>query len=184
MVSELVQYVSDSAIGPLEAGMLMAGMALDTRNFTVRTGVRTFEAAAYLRRKGADTAKVRQMFSGSMENYIKRARLVASAEGYRGCAIAIYNGQPDAAMKVVAPQAADELLTITGVSASFVLFQDGEKVAVSARSMGAVNVQLIMEKLGGGGHLAMAGAQVPSRSTAEVREQLEAAIDEYFKESR
>jgi c-di-AMP phosphodiesterase-like protein len=183
MVSELIQYVSDNSIGPLEAGMLMAGMQLDTRNFTVRTGVRTFEAAAYLRRKGADTARVRQMFSGSMENYVKRSRLVASAERYKSCAIAVYDGPQDPDIKIVVPQAADDLLTITGVNASFVMFQDGDRVSVSARSFGAVNVQLIMEKLGGGGHLAMAGAQLVSHSQAEVKEKLKDAIDTYFKEN-
>ena len=184
MVAELVQYIADSAITPVEACAMLAGMTLDTRNFTVRTGVRTFEAAAYLRRKGADTARVKLLFSGSMDNYRKRTRLVASAESYKGCAIAAYTGEPDDDVKLIAPQAADDLLTISGVDASFVIYPDGAFVAVSARSMGTVNVQLVMETLGGGGHQTMAGTQMKTASVADVQAKVRAAIDKYREENR
>lgn len=180
MVAELMQYIADSAVTATEANALLAGITLDTRNFSVRTGVRTFEAAGYLRRKGADTALVRRLFSGTLASYRKRTRLVAAAEMYKNCAVAVYRGEPDAEIKLIAPQAADDLLTITGVLASFVLYADGEGVAFSSRSMGAVNVQLVMEQLGGGGHLTMAGAQMGQTTLAEAKDKLLQAIDRYF----
>lgn len=183
MVAELVQYIGDSGITPVEASALLAGMTLDTRNFAVRTGVRTFEAAAYLRRKGADTAAVQQLFAGSMEDYRKRTRLVSSAESFMGCAIAAYTGESDADIKIIAPQAADDLLTITGVEASFVLYPDGGQIAISSRSMGRVNVQLVMEALGGGGHQTMAGAQLKIGSMAEAVARVKAAVEKYRKEN-
>jgi c-di-AMP phosphodiesterase-like protein len=184
MVAELVQYIADSAITPLEAGAMLAGMTLDTRNFTVRTGVRTFEAAAYLRHKGADTARVKLLFSGSMESYKKRSRLVSLSETYKGCAISVYDGDSDDELKLIAPQAADDLLTITGISASFVIYPNENGVAVSSRSMGAVNVQLVMEALGGGGHLTMAGVQLVGVSLATVKAKIKASIDKYFEENK
>ena len=184
MVAELVQYISDAAITSVEAGALLAGMTLDTRNFTVRTGVRTFEAAAYLRRKGADTAKVKLLFSSSMESYKKRVKLVSSAEIYKTCAISAYSGNSDPDLKIVAPQAADDLLTITGINASIVLYPAGDSIAVSARSMGGVNVQLIMEMLGGGGHLTMAGTQIPGHNIVEAKSRVKVAIDKYFEENK
>lgn len=180
MVSELMQYIADSAVTSTEANALLAGIMLDTRNFSVRTGVRTFEAAGYLRRKGADTALVRRLFSGTLASYRKRAQLVAAAEMYKNCAVAVYRGEPDAEIKLIAPQAADDLLTITGVLASFVLYADGDGVAFSSRSMGAVNVQLVMEQLGGGGHLTMAGAQMGQTALDEAKDKLIQAIDRYF----
>lgn len=181
MVAELTQYLADSSITSVEADAMLAGITLDTRNFTIRTGVRTFEAAAYLKRKGADTARVKLMFAGSMENYRKRARLVASAEVYRNCAIAVYDGEEDEDMKIVAAQAADELLTITGISASMVICPSGGGAAISARSMGSVNMQLIMESLGGGGHLTMAGAQINNIGLADAKMRAKDALDQYFK---
>ena len=183
MVAELVQYLGDSAITPVEACAMLAGMTLDTRNFAVRTGVRTFEAAAYLRRKGADTAVVQQLFASSMDDYRKRTRLVSSAESFMGCAIGAYTGEPDADIKIIAPQAADDLLTITGVEASFVLYPDGGQIAISARSMGRVNVQLVMESLGGGGHQSMAGAQLKIGSMAEAVARVKAALEKYRREN-
>ncbi|HEX3026977.1 MAG TPA: DHH family phosphoesterase [Clostridia bacterium] len=183
MVSELVQYLADSSLTSVEADAMLAGITLDTRNFTVRTGVRTFEAAAYLRRKGADTVRVKQLFAGSMENYRKRSKLVSSAEIYHGCAISRYDGDPDDSLKFVTPQAADELLTITGVSASMVAYPAGSGVAISARSMGEINVQLIMETLGGGGHLTMAGAQMDNITMAEAVHRIKEAVDRYFAEN-
>lgn len=184
MVAELMQYIADSAVTSVEASALLAGMTLDTRNFSVRTGVRTFEAAGYLRRKGADTARVKQLFAGSMGDYRKRTALVGSAQVNRGCAIAVYTGEPDPDIKLIAPQAADDLLTISGVQASFVLYADGNGTAMSARSMGAVNVQLVMETLGGGGHLTMAGAQMLDVPPDEARERLLQAIDLYFENNK
>ncbi|MFT8889321.1 MAG: DHH family phosphoesterase [Ethanoligenens sp.] len=184
MVSELMQYIADSAVTSVEASALLAGMTLDTRNFSVRTGVRTFEAAGYLRRKGADTARVKQLFAGSMGDYQKRTALVSSARINKGCAIAMYTGEPDPDIKLIAPQAADDLLTISGVQASFVLYADGNGTAMSARSMGAVNVQLVMETLGGGGHLTMAGAQLPDVPPAEACERLEQALARYFENNK
>ena len=137
---------------------------LDTKNFVMKTGVRTFEAAAYLRRLGADTVEVRKLFSDSMEAYQKKARVVAGAEVYCGCAIACISGPYDEDMRIVAPQAADELLGINDVVASFVAYETDKGISFSARSMGAMNVQLVMERLGGGGHLTMAGAQINTTS--------------------
>ena len=132
---------------------------LDTRNFSLHTGVRTFEAAAYLRRMGAQTQAVKKLFNSSFESYAYKAQLVTDAEIYMGCAVVFSDSVP-AELSVVVPQAANDLLTINGVEASFVAVDNGAQVSVSARSMGDVNVQVIMEKLGGGGHLTMAGAQL------------------------
>lgn len=181
MVSELVQYLGDqNAIGKLEAEALLAGIMLDTKNFVMKTGVRTFEAAAYLRRLGADTVEVRKLFSDSMEAYQKKARVVAGAEVYCGCAIACISGPYDEDMRIVAPQAADELLGINDVVASFVAYETDKGISFSARSMGAMNVQLVMERLGGGGHLTMAGAQINTTSMEDARQMLLEAIDAYF----
>lgn len=180
MVSELVQYLGLSKnLTSLEAEALLAGIMLDTKNFMVRSGVRTFEAAAYLKRLGADTVEVRKFFSSPMENYQKKARIVSSATVYRRCAIAISQGMVED-IKLIAPQAADELLSISDVDASFVLFENGPSMEISSRSMGAVNVQLVMEKLGGGGHLNMAAAQFTDIDAEEAHRLLLSALDEYF----
>jgi c-di-AMP phosphodiesterase-like protein len=180
MVSELIQYFpTRPQITKLEAEALLSGITLDTKNFILRTGVRTFEAAAYLRRMGADTVEVRKLFASSMESYQQKASLVANAEVYRRCAIASSDIQFEN-IKVVAPQAADELMTISGVDASFVIYLYESVVNVSARSMGELNVQVIMEKLGGGGHLTMAAAQFPNDSTDNIRERVVSAIDDYY----
>ena len=179
MITELLQYFGDAGkIGRTEAEALLAGIMLDTKNFVLRTGVRTFEAAAYLRRQGADTVEVRKLFASTMESYQHKTRLVASAEVYRSCAIACGASGED--MQLVAPQAADELLGINGVDASFVLYELGDGVSISARSMGALNVQLIMEALGGGGHHTMAGAQISGISLEAARQKLLVAIDNYY----
>lgn len=183
MVTELVQYIADKSMSATEASALLAGITLDTRNFSVRTGVRTFEAAAYLKRKGADITRVRNLFSGSMEDYKRRARLVASAVIYRGCAIAVSGEDIGESIRFIAPQAADELLTISNVSASFVVYAQGSGAAVSARSAGTVNVQLVMEKLGGGGHLNMAGAQLDNISVDGAVDKIKDAINAYYQEN-
>ena len=177
MVTELIQYFGeDVTIGRPEAEALLAGIMLDTKNFVLRTGVRTFEAAAYLRRQGADTVEVRKLFSSTIVDYQERSRLVAGAEIYRGCAIAQTDSlSPD--IKVIAAQAADELLNISGVDASFVLFEFGDGISISARSMGRINVQVIMEALGGGGHQTMAAAQLDHTTLEAARQKLLEAIE-------
>jgi len=176
----LVQYFpSRPLIGRLEAEALLSGIMLDTKNFVMRTGVRTFEAAAYLRRLGADTVEVRKLFSSSMEAYQQKTQMVASAVIHNRCAIATTKSS-FAGIRMVAPQAADELLTISGVDASFIIFPTEDQINVSARSMGALNVQVIMEKLGGGGHQSMAAAQFAGESLEDVRHKLVACIDDYM----
>jgi c-di-AMP phosphodiesterase-like protein len=184
MVSELIQYIADNVVTSIEANAMLAGITLDTRNFTVRTGVRTFEAAAYLRRKGADTATVRLLFSGSIEGFNKRSKIVSDAESYRGCAISIYKGEYEENMRIIAPQAADELLTINGISASFVIYSTPESISISARSMGKLNVQLVMEQLGGGGHQTMAGVQLSGIVLEQARQKIIEAIDKYFDDNK
>ena len=184
MVAELVQYFREGKlrISVAEAEALLAGIMLDTKNFILHTGVRTFEAAAFLRRMGADTVEVRKLFASSMESYQERSRLVSAAEVYRSCAISCTAGGVEE-IRVVAPQAADDLLGISGVDASFVLYEQDGTVNISARSMGAVNVQLILEGMGGGGHQTMAGAQIKDISLEDCRQRLLVAIDRYFEEN-
>lgn len=184
MVAELVQYLGEECkISTFEAEALLSGVMLDTKNFIMRTGVRTFEAAAYLRRMGADTVAVRQLFSSSIDAYQKKTRVVASAEIYKDSAISIcdFNSED---IRIIAPQAADELLNISGVQASFVMFEDNDSINLSARSMGEMNVQVIMEKMGGGGHQTMAGTQIKGASYDKVRQTLLEILDEYSKENR
>ncbi len=180
LVSELLQYIKDKddKPTPLEAQALLAGIMLDTRSFSLHTGVRTFEAAAYLRRMGAQTQEVKKLFASSFEDYAYRAQLVTDATLHAGCAVVVSDELPQD-MGVVVPQAANDLLTIDGVEASFVAVTSGEQIMVSARSMGAVNVQVIMEKLGGGGHLTMAGAQLRDKSLEEAQAMIFEAIDWY-----
>lgn len=180
MVSELIQYFGDkNRVGRLEAEALLAGIMLDTKNFTIKTGVRTFEAAAFLRRQGADTVEVKKLFSSSMQSYQDRVRLVASAEVYRRCAV-VSTDEPIEEIKIVAPQAADELLMITDVDASFVMYEYNKGVSLSARSLGKMNVQVVMESLSGGGHQTMAGAQLENISIDAARALLIEAIDKYY----
>ena len=182
MVTELVQYIRSSAIDRADAQALLAGISLDTKNFVLRTGVRTFEASAYLRRRGADTVTVKKLFSNSLDSYKRKAQLVSGAEIYKGCAIATTSWELDD-MRVASAQAADELLSIQGVKASFVLYKTGSGVSMSARSLGDVNVQLILEAFGGGGHFTMAGAQLKNVSMGEARRQLIHALDEKLEET-
>jgi len=182
MVTELVQYFGDAGkLSQYGAEALLAGIMLDTKSFVMRTGVRTFEAAAYLRKMGADTVAVRSLFANSMESYHEKTKLVAAAEVYERCAIAT-NDSPIENIKVVAPQAADELLGIAGVDAAFVIYMNNGMACFSARSLGAMNVQIVMEKLGGGGHQTMAGAQIEGMSLTEAKEALINAIDQHRKE--
>lgn len=184
MVTELIQYFGDDVkLTRADADALFAGIMLDTKNFVMHTGVRTFEAAAYLRRLGADTIGVRQLFASTMDSYQRKTRIVSSAEIYKSCAIATCDFVADD-IRVVAPQAADELLGISGVKASFVLYEQNDTVNISARSMGALNVQVIMERLGGGGHHTMAGAQLSNTVIDKVKQQLLEAIDKLQQEQK
>jgi cyclic-di-AMP phosphodiesterase len=177
MVAELVQYIGDNTLGQTEAEGLLSGIMLDTKNFVLKTGVRTFEAAAYLRRRGADTVEVKRMFSDTIDTYKAKYQIVSGAEILNDCAIASADREfPD--IRITSAQAADELLSIQGVNASFVLFPTGNVVNVSARSLGEINVQLIMEALGGGGHLTMAGAQLSGMTVQQAREKLISVIQD------
>ena len=177
MVAELVQYIGDSTLTQHEAEALLAGIMLDTKSFVLKTGVRTFEAAAYLRRRGADTVEVKRMFADSIDSYKAKYKIVSGAEIQQNCAIACADKEfPD--IRVVSSQAADELLSIRGVKASFVIYPTGNVMNISARSLGDINVQLVMEVLGGGGHLTMAATQLPNLTIEQARTKLAAAIKE------
>ena len=181
MVTELIQYFGEAGkLRAVQAECLLAGIMLDTKNFVMKTGVRTFEAAAVLRKMGADTIIVKKMFSSSIDSYKRKTQIVAEAEIYRKCAIAPCDFYADD-LRIVAPQAADELLTIKNVDASFVLFKTmSNEISISARSMGNLNVQLIMEALGGGGHQTMAGAQLKDVTVNEALDTLKKSIDDYY----
>ncbi|MGN0706985.1 MAG: DHH family phosphoesterase [Faecalibacterium sp.] len=180
LVTELLQYVGERGDKPnrIEAEGLLAGIMLDTRDFTLHTGVRTFEAAAALRRYGAETERVRTLFGVSMTEYRAKAELVEAAQMYKNCAISI-SGEIAPEARVAVAQAANELLTIRDVQASFVAVQAGSGVNISARSLGAVNVQVIMESLGGGGHQTMAAAQLKHITPEAARARIQTAIDQY-----
>ena len=187
LVTELLQYVGSRDDKPtrIEAEGLLAGIMLDTRNFSLHTGVRTFEAAAALRRYGAETERAWSLFDVSLTEYNAKAGLVAKAQMYKGCAI-VLSGELPAEAQVAVPQAANDLLSIEGVQASFVAVQAGSLVKISARSMGQVNVQVVMESLGGGGHQTMAATVQTMAATVlkhtsleQARVRLNAAIDAY-----
>ena len=179
LVSEILQYaVEPKDIRPMEAQALLAGIVLDTKNFSVRTGSRTFEAAAFLRRAGADTVDVKKLFQNDLDSTVTRYQIVQAARLYRNeIAIAAID---HTISRTLAAQAADELLNILGITASFVLYPDGERIIVSARSIGEANVQVILEALGGGGNAAAAGAQIPDKSIREVLSELVASIDKIY----
>lgn len=176
MASELITYLGDSYVSALQAEALMAGIMLDTKNFVVRTGVRTFEAAAFLRKKGADTLKARELFSSSLDVYREKYRIVSNAEIKNGCAVAVTDSS-HSEIRLIAAQAADELLTVSDVSASFVVFKTDDAVNISSRSYGKINVQLVMEQLGGGGHRNMAAVQLKNITLKAAGEKLTEAIE-------
>ena len=181
LVTELLQYsVEKENVLPIEAKSLMAGIFLDTKNFNVRTGERTFEAAAVLRRLGADTVEVKKLLQSDFQETMAKYQIIKSARLYRKeIAIAALN---TGTTRVLAAQAADEMLNISGITCSFVMYPDGEKVYISARSMGDVNVQMILEPLGGGGNTATAGAQIPDTSVQLVLDDLVASIEKYYEQ--
>ncbi|BEI59595.1 DHH family phosphoesterase [Blautia luti] len=183
MVAEILQYFSDDLrIRNMEADCLYAGIMIDTNNFTTRAGVRTFEAAAFLRRSGADVTRVRKLLRDNLESYKARAEAVRTASIYRNYfAIARCPSEGVDSPTVVGAQAANELLNIAGVKASFVLTQYNDEVYISARAIDEINVQVMMEKMGGGGHMNIAGAQVKA-SPDEVERMLKEIIDQEYQE--
>ena len=178
LVTEMMEELLDAEdILPAEADAVLAGIVLDTKHFTIRTGERTFDAAAYLRRVGADTTRVKLLFQNGLEETVERYDVMKQARLYKGVAIA---ASGETKNRVVAAQAADELLNVSGVSASAVLYPTGDNgVAVSARSIGDINVQVLLEKLGGGGNRSAAGAQMKDTTMEEALRKLSEAIDEY-----
>ena len=180
LVTELLQYLVEPAdLLREEAEALLAGIVLDTKHFTQRTGGRTFEAAAFLRRAGADTASVQRLFQNDLGDMVARYDIIRRAELYRAD-IALSVIPDEGVDRVTAAQAADELLTLKGVQASFVLYRSGEDVLMSARSLGEINVQVILEALGGGGNSTTAGGRVEHGDIEVVRSRLTDAIDAYF----
>ena len=185
LVTELLQYAeSQPKLTTLEAEALYAGIMMDTKNFTFKTGVRTFEAAAYLRRYGIDIIKVKKWFQSDLETYKKITEIIDKTEiikDYIG--ISIYEND-DKNSNIICAKAADEMLTIGDITTSFVIGRTGEKVNISGRSIGEINVQLILEKLGGGGHSTLAGAQLEGKTIQEAKEELIQKINEYFDEGK
>ena len=183
LVTELVEYAqSEPKLTNLEAEALYAGIMMDTKTFTFKTGVRTFEAAAYLRKCGVDIIKIKKWFQSDLETYNKISNIIGKAElVYDTIAISIYD-EEDKDANVVCAKAADELLTISNITASFVIGKIPDKVCISGRSIGDINVQVILEKLGGGGHITLAGAQVEGMDIYEVKQELINRINEYFSE--
>lgn len=181
LITELLPYLSGESCSRMEAESLLAGIVLDTRNFVLRTGVRTFEAAAYLRSLGADTVTVKRMFNESLQMYQLKNELVSNAQIYRDTAISIAD-EDLSAHRVAAAQAADDLLSVQGVKASFVISRMNGKVSISARSYHECNVQLIMESLGGGGHQTMAATQLSDMTVDEAADTLKTVIDRYWNE--
>ena len=178
LVAEILQYVTDSIrIKSLEADAMYAGIVIDTNNFTNQAGVRTFEAAAFLRRNGADVTRVRKLFRDKMEDYKVRAEAVRQAEVFEGAfAISVCPAENVESPTVVGAQAANELLDIIGIKASVVLTPYNGKIYVSVRSIDEINVQVMMEKLGGGGHRTIAGAQLPGATVEEAKEKIKDVI--------
>lgn len=184
MIAEVLQYFSENIkLAPHEADCIYAGILIDTNNFMTKTGVRTFEAAAYLRRAGAEVTRVRKMLRNDMSAYKARAEAVRHAEVYRGMfAISVCPTDNVESPTIVGAEAANELLNIVGIKASFVLTEYQDKIYVSSRSIDEINVQLIMERLGGGGHMNVAGAQLTDCSVFEAKHIIQVTIDEMLEE--
>ncbi len=183
LVTELIQYVEEKVeLKTIEAESLYAGIMMDTKNFTFKTGVRTFEAAAYLRKCGVDIIHVKKWFQSDLESFNKIAEIVGKAEVVNGSIAISICEEKTKDVNVICAKAADELLTIGEITASFVMGQLGDKVYISGRSIGDINVQVILEKLGGGGHITLAGAQVEGMTLEETKQELMNRINEYFSE--
>lgn len=184
MVTEILQYTTDKmSLTKLEAEALYSGMVIDTKNFTFKTGVRTFEAASFLRKQGVDTVAVKTIFQQDLQSYVKRSDIIRNATIIRDNIAVSIAPNPDESTHVIAAQAADELLNIKGVIASFVIYEVDNNTSISGRSLGGINVQLILEKLGGGGHLTIAGAQLNETDAQTAKQQLIDAIEEYYLDS-
>lgn len=183
LVAEIIQYTqTEVELQTVEAEALYAGIMMDTKNFTFKTGVRTFEAAAYLRRCGVDIIKVKKWFQSDLESYSKIAEIVRKSEViHETIAISSYEIQ-EKDTSLICAKAADELLTIGNITASFVLGTMNEKICISGRSIGDINVQMILEKLGGGGHITLAGAQLENKTIEDAKQELIEKIEEYFSE--
>lgn len=183
LVTELVEYAERTIkLETVEVEALYAGIMMDTKNFTFKTGVRTFEAAAYLRKCGVDIIKVKKWFQSNLETYNRISEIVAKSEIVNDTiAISIYEKE-DIDANITCAKAADELLTISNITASFVIGKMGDRICISGRSIGDINVQLILEKLGGGGHITVAGAQLEGMTQEEVKQELINRINEYFTE--
>ncbi|MCR4739920.1 MAG: DHH family phosphoesterase [Lachnospiraceae bacterium] len=183
MVAEILQYISDTVkLRPVESDCIYSGIIMDTNNFMAKTGVRTFEAAAYLRRNGADVTRVRKMSRDTLNDYIARSETLSHVSVYKDIyALSHYSGKSESPT-VVAAQAANELLNINGIRASFVLSDYSGRIYISARSIDDINVQLIMERLGGGGHMTIAGAQLEGVTLEQAGDMLKATIDQMEKE--
>lgn len=185
MVTEVLQYVEEKIkLSPIEAEALYAGIVLDTKNFTFKTGVRTFEAASFLRKQGVDTIAVRQLFQNDLETFtmvsdvVKNVEMITQNVAISICPNNVKNPQ------LIAAQAADQILTLSGVNAAFVLSSVSDEIWISGRSMGDINVQVILEKLGGGGHLSIAGAQLTGITMEEAKQKLKEIIISYFDEAQ
>ena len=183
LVTEILQYVERKVeLTPIEIESLYGGIMVDTKNFTFKTGVRTFEAAAYLRRFGVDIIKVKKWFQADLESYNVIADIVKKADMVSDTiAISTYDEVSKDANTICA-KAADELLTISDITASFVIGNNGENICISGRSIGDINVQIILEKMGGGGHITLAGAQLTGVTIDEAKTELMNRINEYFSE--
>ena len=184
MVCELLQYISEKSVTKPQAEALLSGIVLDSRNYCMNTGVRTFEASAFLRKKGADPIAVKKLFADSLENHKVKNAVISTAEQYKNYAIAVNDtdGLGDEKVRIISSQAADDMLNISGVKASFVIFQIGEVINISARSYGDINVQLIMEYLGGGGHRTMAACQLENTDIQTAKAKLLNVIKQHEEE--
>lgn len=181
LVTEILMYLDNIELSSTEAESIYAGIVVDTKNFMFKTGVRTFEVAAYLKRFGIDVTQVKQLFQSDLETYTTKVNIVKNAEIIRGqIAISVADEEHIDDLPIIAAQAADELLSISGVYASFVLCKVDNVIMISGRSMGDINVQSILEKIGGGGHLTFAGAQIAGVTIEEAKETLIKSIEEYF----
>ena len=184
MVTEVIQYIADKPkLRTLEAEALLAGIMLDTKNFSFKTGVRTFEAAAFLRKCGADTVEVKSFFQGDVDSYMRIAEIVKNAKIIDGRIAISYCDERLSDSKLIAAKVADELLNIKGVISSFVITKnESDVIQISARSLGKMNVQIIMEKLGGGGHMDTAATQLQDVTLEEAMDRLEDSVMEYLNE--
>ena len=186
LVTEVIQYFDEKpAVPPFVCTLLLAGITLDTKHFAFNVGSRTFEAAGYLRKNGADIGLVKKMFRDDLAGYLSCADAIKNAEilgGKIALTVCPKLENSEESEKIVSAKISDQLINIKGIEAGFALGHDGNVISVSARSLGVVNVQIICERLGGGGHLMMAGAQLPNRSMEEAYALVKQKIEEYLKE--